>query len=291
MSNKEIKRRAIAVIKGNVAPAAVSILSIMLVFVLIVLIESFTYIIARLSGINYQPFEISFYRNSHAALIFLAVRILLYYIAFAAASYVARRTFINFTDSNEGTERFSASHLRKTMLPAVKCSLCLTGLKLLVLSPISVGLYGMYYFVMQSRVGDITIFGMVLFMLSLGFSIVWFCVCLHYYVSLSMVNYIVALNPRTNFFDACDLSVKLMEGCFFRILSFCISMLPYLASLVFVYPILIVAPCSMECRLILAKDIMGDYWQDKLPAMARRWEKQQARLSDSSDFVDAISIG
>ena len=46
--------------------------------------------------------------------------------------------------------------------------------------------------------------------------------------------------------------------------------------------LLLFYPYMLEVKLLFAREIIGDYWQDKIPAMARRWERQQERLTRRS---------
>ena len=185
-------------------------------------------------------------------------------------------------DGQDSTDRYTSGHWRKLLLPSVKCSFMMLAYKALVASPLALGVYGVYYFHGLSTRGEIRLAEMVGFMLSIGFTIVWLGELVHYYISLSLVKYIIQINPRANFFDACDLSVMLMEGKHMRIIWFNITMIPQLLLCVLIYPVLLVYPYITECRLLIAKDIMGKYWQDKIPAMARRWEKQMKRSKYAS---------
>ncbi|MCD8096184.1 MAG: hypothetical protein LUE12_08680 [Ruminococcus sp.] len=280
MTNKQLKQKALEILTKSPETPIVAMLYMITFMALIVIIESLIYIVLTMLGFEYHVFVSSFYEANYAKL-FLVFRLTLYYASFSTLSNLNRRTFINVTDSSE-TGRFITKHKRKVIFPIVKKSFALLGLKLLVLLPISVGIYGVVYFAQLSLRGEITLFGMVLFMLSLGFSIVWLGECVHYYMSLSLVKYIIVLNPRVNFFDACDLSVKLMENQHLRLMSFYFSLLPIFLLLIFAYPLLLIYPYFSECKVLLAKELMGNHWQDKLPAMSRRWEKQQSRLENKA---------
>lgn len=277
LTNKQIKTEALKRIKQNPERMITPTLYAFSTFIFILLTEALIYVSARLSDIDYRPADIDYYRGSANGICFLAVRVFFYYILASSNMYFIRRSFIGTGDPNRLIERYILGHKRRILLPCVKRSVSLVLYKLLVLSPISVGIYGIYYFGRIQNMSEISLFGLMCFMLSVGFTIVWTGVCIHYFMSLSLVKYISELNPRANFFDACDLSVKLMEGQHYRLISFYISMLPVFLTAVAVYPLLLIMPFFMESRMILSQQIMGDYWQDKLSAMARRWEKQQER--------------
>lgn len=274
MTNKEIKREAVGRIKRDPERVMGGTLNMFSLIVIIVLIETLIWSAYRLISGEYHLTDLDYYRESKFRLIFPAVRYFIYFTACSAQMFLIRRSFIDFEDGGRLIERYISGHIRKVVIPGIKRSIQLTAYKLLVLSPITVGIYGVRYFMNGEHSDEINLFGLMCFMLSIGFTIVWAGVCAHYFMSLSLVKYIGELNPRANFFDACDLSVKLMEGKHWRLISFYASMLPIMLTSVAVYPVFLTFPYYLECRTILSRQLMGDYWQDKLSAMARRWEKQ-----------------
>lgn len=242
------------------------------------LCEMLIYRIARFMNIRgYTPLKLGFYLSSKAAAALLIARIVLYHILFVMLSYIIRRHYINITEDSFNTEKFMSKHRQRLFVPSIKCGLCLSMFKGMVSLPLIPGIYGIVHFYHIGSVGDIDTLGLVYFMLSIGFTFVWSCLLIHYFMSLSLVKYIIELNPRADFFEACDLSIKLMEGWHTRVLLFDLTLLPYALSCVFLYPLFLAVPFITECRLLFAKQIMGEHWQDKIPAMAKRWEKQMNR--------------
>lgn len=277
LTNRQIKSEALNRIKQNPDRMIIPTLYAFSTFIFVMLIEALIGVSAGLADIDYRPFDLDYYRSSAFRVCFPVLRLFVYHVILSANMYFIRRSFIGPRDPSRLIERYISGHVRRILLPCIIRSVTLVLYKLLVLSPISVGIYGVYYFGRTQSMSEIDLFGLVCFMLSIGFTLVWAGVCIHYFISLSLVKYISELNPRANFFDACDLSVKLMEGQHYRLISFYISMLPVFITAVAVYPMLVIMPFFMESRMILSQQIMGDYWQDKLAAMARRWEKQQER--------------
>lgn len=277
LTNRQIKREALSRIKQNPERMIIPTLYAFTTFIFILLIEALIYASAHLAGIDYRPVDSDYYRGSVYRIGLPILRLFVYHVIVSSNMYFIRRSFIGSGDPGRLIEHYISGHIRRILLPCIIRSVTLILYKLLVLSPISVGIYGIYYFGRIQNMREINLFGLMCFMLSVGFTIVWLGVCIHYFMSLSLVKYISELNPRANFFDACDLSVKLMEGQHYRLISFYISMLPVFLTAVAVYPLLLIMPFFMESRMILSQQIMGDYWQDKLAAMARRWEKQQER--------------
>jgi hypothetical protein len=259
-----------------------AVINFFAVAVFILLAEALIYVSADIMEINYSIFDIGFYRGYPKRIAFLLLRLLVYYLVGSVQMFIVRRTFIDYGDSDWIVERYGLAHLNRVFVPAVKCSLKMLCYKILVLSPITVGIYGISYFTSQSNMNELNLFALVCFMLSISFTLVWLGVCVHYFISLSLVKYINVLNPRANFFDACDLSVRLMDGKHFRVVTFYLTFLPVLLLLPLVYPLAVFFPFFMHCKLVIAEKIMGDYWQDKLLAMSRRWQKQQEREAHGS---------
>ncbi|MGN0633394.1 MAG: hypothetical protein ACI4JW_05950 [Oscillospiraceae bacterium] len=278
MTNNEIKKRAFALLKENPETLVSISLSMLSVYAIIILIESFIFLSARLLGFDYHIFSLSYYSGSWIRCGFLALRLIFYYIMIFSQTYSFRRYLICVTEGKPSVVNYISGHKRKILLPVIKNMLALAGLKILVISPVSVGIYGIVHYYREGMVGEISLPGLVIFMLSIGFTLVWSGVCAHYFLSLSLVKYICEIDPRANFFDACDLSVKLMDGKHQRVFSLYLSTVPIMLFAALLYPLVVLYPFMLESRLILAKEIMGVYWQDKLPGMAKRWEKQQQRL-------------
>ena len=275
LTDVQIMETAKENLKSGADLAALSVLYMLTLAVFILLCEYAIYWAASLLGIkHYSLFSIRLYRSSPAALVFLGARLVIYHIFFTIISYVTRRYYINLADKTPDIDRFLSKHMNRMFSPSVKCGLWLSLFKLMVSMPLAVGIYGVVHFYHLGKVGNISLIGLIYFMLSIGFTLVWTAILIHYFMSLSLVKYIIELNPRADFFEACDLSIKLMDGWHTRVLIFGVSMLPYIMSCVLLYPAFIVIPFVSECRTILAKEIMGHYWQDKIPAMAKRWEKR-----------------
>jgi hypothetical protein len=277
MTNKELHAKAFSRLRRNADTTVITSFYIFMLPIFVLLVEGLIYVSARLLNREYSIVSLDYYQQSPKRLWFLIARLFVYFVLLSPQMYLIRRYFISLDSSDLTVQQYISKHMKKILLPGLKCSLKLLGLKLLVLSPIMVGIYGIYYFRQRGSTGDITIFGMLCFMLSIGFTIVWAGVTAHYYLSLSLVKYISELNPRADFFDACDLSIKLMDGKQYRLASFYISLMRFVPLTLLFYPLLGLVPFFIESKLLLAEDIMGEYWQDKLLAMAKRWEKQQLR--------------
>ena len=280
MSSKEIRRLALRKIIDGSDTAVISTLYFFTTVLFISLSEMLLYIILRMSGFeNYRPLDPRYYMESRFALVMLIIRYFLYLMVFSGLMFVISRSFITFTAENNsgGVNKFLSGHIKRLLIPSLRNNTYLLLIKILAASPLAVSIYGIVHYFQLGARGDVGLFGLLCFMVSIGFTAVWIGVIARYYLSLFLVPYIIDLNPRANLFDACDLSIKLMDGNHMRTVSFALSMIPLLLPCLLVYPCLIVYPYLTECKLLFAKDILGNYWQDKIPAMARRWEKQAGK--------------
>ena len=281
MTNKQIRHKAFRNIEGFSDTAAESTVCFFTAVVFITLAELGITLFAKMAGYHdYMPFSAAFYKAHPLALTLAVMRAAVYGLLLSTLSYFVCRNFISctFLDRNVRTNKFLSGHIRRLIIPCLKNSVSLFFLKVLTASPAAVS---GYFMVTTYRTGirqELAIWELFCFMIATGFTMAWAAVTVHYHMSLCLVPYISRLNPRASFFAACDLSVKLMEGRHMRVLSFMFSMIPSLLPGVLLYPLLIAYPYVTECRILLAHEIMGAYWQDKIPAMVRRWEKQLARM-------------
>lgn len=283
MSGREIRKLALRKIIDGSDMAIISTLYFFTAILFVTLTEMLIYILLKMTGFDdYHPLDPHYYMESKLALVMLILRYFLYLSMFSALMFLVCRSYITFTADNPehssgGVNKFLSGHIRRLLVPSLRSNACLMLIKVLVALPLTVSIYGIVHYFQLGARGGVGIFGLFCFMISIGFTLVWTGMILRYYLSLFLVPYIIDLNPRANLFDACDLSIRLMEGNHMRTVGFMISLLPVLLPCLLVYPSVIIYPYLTECRLLLAKDIMGDYWQDKIPAMARRWEKQERR--------------
>lgn len=236
--------------------------------------ESLVFLVFRYIGVDYS-YSLDYTLHTLPGRIALAVRIAAALLLFMPEVFFLRRHFIDISEGGgySRTKQYIRSNAEK-ILPRVLGTVFITTLlKFFAAVPIAIGAYGIYYWGWVCKLDELTLMGLFVFMLSLGFTVVWTGVFIHYCISLSLTGYIMALNPRANIFDACDLSVRLMDGRHGRYISFILSFIKFLPLCLFIYPIFVVIPYFMFSYVVFIKDIMGDYWQDKLPAMIQRWEK------------------
>lgn len=278
MTEKEIRKTAMLRITRNTDIITLSSVYFFFMIAVMLLVEDFvTSSISIFGNYEFTVKNVLRGRGTPTAVMFLIFRLLVYYIGISLVSRVLLRYFINM-NSGAGADRFTRMHWGRLLPPSIKGSVYILLYKLMVASPLAVGIGGILYYRQKGMSEQLSLCDLVLFMLSIGFTIVWAGELVHYYVSLFLVKYIIAINPRANFFDACDLSVKLMDGKHQRYFEHMFGLIPCMLPAVLIYPLFIIYPYMTEANLLFAKEIMGDYWQDKIPTMARRWERQQERL-------------
>ena len=106
-----------------------------------------------------------------------------------------------------------------------------------------------------------------------GFSVVWVGLLVHYYISLALTPYIISLDPHCNIFEACDMSIKFMEGNHMRYIRFKLFFFLFLPAAVFVYPVFAIFPYYMISFSLFVQELMGESMHDRLPGMVKRWRK------------------
>lgn len=190
---------------------------------------------------------------------------------------ITRRLFVDISVGKDyiPTRQYIFAHTNEFIRISLRSSLIMNFLKAVMFSPIVLSVYLIYMWGQRNRTDELTSLGLFVFMLCIGFTIIWTGIFIKYCASLALAPYIMSLNPRTNVFDACDLSAKLMDGHYGQYLSVLLSFVVYLPLMILIYPIFVIYPFLETSYSTMVKDIMGDYWQDKVPAMIRRWQKYQ----------------
>ncbi|MBR1862794.1 MAG: hypothetical protein IJ806_01730 [Ruminococcus sp.] len=276
MSDRQIRNtawRRMALSGGSCVSVMVFLFSI---FAFLVLCEGTMYLVLRDNGYK-EFYDIEAVFSSGGIMAFWVFKTLLEFAMLAPVLGLVRRLFIDLArgNSTQDTRQYIAAHAFRYYMKAMYSSLIHNAVKLFAAVPGILAAYGIYHFSYVLRVGELTSRG--LFALTVCVSIVgaWVGLLAHYYISLALTPFIMALNPRTNVFDACDLSVKLMDGNHGRYLRFLFHFVRYLPLLLLVYPFFLIYPYFTVSYTLLIDEILGDYRQDKMPGMVRRWRKHQ----------------
>lgn len=237
-------------------------------------VEMLVYLTAKKAGSSYS-FSFDAMINTGLGRLMTAVRAAFFFMLFLPMIFIIRRCYADISQGCDlaPTKRYIRANLGRLYPRALATSCTLFMLKFFMAVPIGLGAYQIYYWGWVCKLDTLTSAGLFCFMLSLGFTVVWIGVFMHYCISLSLANYIMILNPRANVFDACDLSQKLMDGRHTDYMSFWLSFAKYLPVMIFIYSIFGIVPYFRTAHIVFAENVMGRYWQDKFPAMIRRWEK------------------
>ena len=274
MTNKQIRSRAREKLNGRWGTAiALTVFKVSFILAWVVF-EILLYFLFDRIGIEYNYYP-AYLFGTHFGRFMMLIRLLMLLFVFNPERYILQRIYVDlYTGRNFTETRRYIQHNSRAVHPRATLSMLLPmALRLIVLSPIFVSLYGIYYWGFSQKSTSLTTGGLFVFMISIGFTIVWAGVFVHYTISLSMTKYIMLLNPRANIFDACDLSVRIMDGQHTRYLMFLLSFAKYLPLIVMFYPLFFFEPYFKMCWCSFAEELMGNYWQDKYPAMIQRWNK------------------
>ena len=274
MTVKEIHKAAKVTLKSKSG----SIISLSFfsscIFIFLVLCEIISYFALKQLGYEWI-YSFQGLKADKSGLIYWISKIILFTILLLPENAVLRRLFIDLIagTSVADTRMYISAHSGTFYIQALYYSFIPKFMKFFALVPAMISSYGIYYWGLNSRLSELTSSGLFGFMMCLGFTLVWLGVWIHYCISLALTPYIMALNPRSNIFDACDLSVRLMEGQHIKYLSFLFSFVKFIPLLLLVYPIYGIHPYYKVCYILFMEDIMGDYHRDKMPGMIKRWKK------------------
>lgn len=204
-----------------------------------------------------------------------AIQLLVIFSFLTYQRHIVRRLFVDISMGKSciPSRQYIFAHTNEFIKLSLRNSLVLNFNKFVMLVPAILSIAFIYRWGVKNRTGELTSLGLFVFMISIGFTIIWLGVFFRYCASLSLAPYIMSLNPRTNIFDACDLSAKLMDGHYGEYFSLIRSFAIYLPLVVFIYPFFLLYPFWAASYNIMIKEIMGSYWQDKMPSMIRRWQK------------------
>jgi hypothetical protein len=281
LSNKELKKQAYTRLNGRWGTVSALMLFKLAFLLAFVVAEMLLYEILKRMDIQYSLYP-SYVFGTHLGRFMVCVRLLLICVLFLPEFFILHRimTDIYLGRNFVETRTYIQYNVRRLLPKIVGGTLLPLFLRLFVLSPLGLGIYGIYYWGWKRSGDSLTTLGLFIFMISIGFTIVWAGVFVHYSISLKLTKYILALNPRANVFDACDLSVRLMEGQHMRYIGFLVSFIKFLPLAVLIYPALAIEPVFRMSEMAFAQDVMGNYWQDKMPAMIHRWRKYADRAEN-----------
>ena len=201
-------------------------------------------------------------------------------VIYVPALFMIRRYYIVIiTDKRMSTtRRFFGANLTATQKVAISCAMTRVLLKSITLTPALLSSYMVYRCAFVSRLENLSTIVLIVFMLALGFTIVWAGLWIRYCISLCLAPYIITLSPKMNPFDACDLSCRLMDGAHLRYLTFWLYNLRFIVPSMLLFPACLCLPIVRISYTYFVKDLLGVYWQDKYPLMIERWKRRALSL-------------
>lgn len=188
---------------------------------------------------------------------------------------LVRRLFLDVaidSDMSE-TRRYINAHSVKYYSGAFYASLIQAIIKFTAITPGVIFAHGIYYFAREITINELTSRGLFALTACISLTAAWAFLSAHYFISLSLTPYIISLNPRANIFDACDMSVKLMDGKHGRYLGFMLHFVKFLPAVLLVYPFFAIYPYFKVSYSLFMYELMGNGKKDKLPGMIKRWKK------------------
>ncbi|MBR1423719.1 MAG: hypothetical protein IJ571_09810 [Ruminococcus sp.] len=213
-------------------------------------------------------------RSDYDVMLFWAVMLLILLPLLTAEWWTVSRLYIDIAKGSDfvETKKYLNAHAWSYSKKAVQVSLAVGIRKIIMLLPAVGGGFGVYYIINKGG-EQLSSPKLLLLMLCLGFTGVWTGLFIRYIISLSMMPFIMCLNPRAKISKAIELSKRLMDGNHMRYLMFVLSFAKFVPLFILIQPIFIVYPYYKVCLVTFAEDILGDYWQDKMSASIRRWRR------------------
>lgn len=274
MTDRQIKRLARERIGSNGGDCISFIVFLFAVIAFFVMCELtvFTFLQKYKMG---WIFDVRLIFRNRMVMLFWLTKTLSEIIMLTPELILVRRLFVDVAVGGRisDTRQYISAHSFSYYGKALYSSFIHNLIKVFAAVPGFVSAYGVYYWGYVCSFDQLTSAGLFCLMICLGFTVVWIGAAAHYYISLALTPYIMALNPRTNVFDACDLSVKLMDGRHMRYIKFMASFIKFTPTILLVYPFFAIYPYFQVCYTMLMLEFLGDYGQDKMPGMIKRWRK------------------
>lgn len=276
LTNRQIKNIARQRIKANGGNCISQMFFLFAVLVFIFFCEASIYLIFKNTGEGWL-FDITLFFSNKIVAVYWSLKLMFYWSIITSVITINRRLFMDISKGigYVDTRQYINAHTLEYYTKLIFANFILLFIKITAAVPLAIGIYGIYYWGWVCKLKELTAFGLLFFMMSIGFTAIWIFIWGYYCMSLILTPYIMCLNPKANIFDACDLSVRLMDGNHLRVWNFFGSFVKYTITLPLVYPFLAFFPYYYICYIILMEDIMGSYWQDKMPAIVKRWKKYQ----------------
>ncbi|MBE6874903.1 MAG: hypothetical protein E7493_13520 [Ruminococcus albus] len=244
---------------------------------LLVLCESTLYLSLRSMGHTWLYSRAELLAGRNSTWLFWISKTIVEFALIASCFGLARRLFLDVAIGNRmsETKMYISAHSVSFYSGAFYASLIQLFIKLTVITPGLLTSYGIYYWAREITLNELTSGALFALTACLSMTAVWTFVSVRFFISLALTPYIMALNPRANIFDACDQSVKMMEGRHMRYLSFLFYFVRFVPAMLLVYPFFLVYPYFKVSYALFMSEMLGEKNNDRLPGMIKRWKKYQ----------------
>lgn len=275
MTDAEIRRCATQKLAGYSGDCVSLMVFQFSIIALVLLSESILYLALRSVGYTWLYSLDDLIEGRATTWIFWVSKTLFEFTMVSPFFGLVRRLYMDIAMGSDimDTREYVSAHSVKFYSNSFYAAFIQLVIKTTAITPAILTAYSACYWVREIRLSELTSGALFALMASLSMTVVWLFIALRYYISLALTPYIMALNPRCNVYDACDLSVKLMEGRHGRYLSFMAYFIKFVPALLLVYPYFAVYPYLKVSYALFMRELLGDRNQDKLPGMIKRWKK------------------
>ncbi|MCR5542374.1 MAG: DUF975 family protein [Ruminococcus sp.] len=275
LTNAEIRHRATRRIASRSGDSISLMIYQFSIIALILLCESTLYLLLRSVGYTwlYSIKELIAFRGT--TWLFWVSKTMFEFTLASPFFCLVRRLYLDVAMGSDikETRKYVAAHSVKYYSSSFYAAFIQLMLKLIAITPAFITAYSAHYWIQVIRLSDLTSAALLSLMASLSMTAVWLFLAIRYYISLSLTPFIMALNPRCNVYDACDLSVRLMEGKHGRYIAFMAHFIKFIPAMLLVYPYLAIYPYFKVSYSMFVRELLGERNQDKLPGMIKRWKK------------------
>lgn len=275
LTNAEIRHRATRRIASRSGDSISLMIYQFSIIALILLCESTLYLLLRSVGYTwlYSIKELIAFRGT--TWLFWVSKTMFEFTLASPFFCLIRRLYLDVAMGSDikETRKYVAAHSVKYYSSSFYAAFIQLMLKLIAITPAFITAYSAHYWIQVIRLSDLTSAALLSLMASLSMTAVWLFLAIRYYISLSLTPFIMALNPRCNVYDACDLSVRLMEGKHGRYIAFMAHFIKFIPAMLLVYPYLAIYPYFKVSYSMFVRELLGERNQDKLPGMIKRWKK------------------
>lgn len=275
MTDAEIRRTAAHRLTRNTGDCVSLMVFQFSLLALLVLCEYMMYLSLKNIG-NDQLYNLNALLSGRkSTLVFWISKTLIEFSMVSPCFSLTRRLYIDVALGKEMGEsrRYISAHSVKYYSNAFYSSLVQMFIKLTAMFPGLLFARCTYYYAREITLNELTSGALFALTAFLSMTAVWAFLISHYFISLAMTPYLMSLNPRANVFDACDMSVKLMDGQHGRYIGFLLHFLKFFPAVLLVYPFFAVYPYFKVSYSLFMYELMDGKSTDKMPGMIKRWKK------------------